>query len=322
MPTRRVSIVGRSRPESLLPTVDWFFDGDSFLLEELPPRVVLAEELNGTPVFYAKSLNQIFAFRGLGKTMFNHGLLDILIHGGEFLRYKSNGGNRVLLADGELPDVQLQERVRRQIGESNGLLKLMSPERMPGNTFPNLSERKWQVEFLKRIGMWKPDVVVFDTLTGCFKFDTNDADTWREVNSFLIELRILGLCVILIHHAGKAGTQRGRTDGDDNLDLSIKLEAPKGWAPGDGLEVAVSYEKVRAGGRLSEFCAAYRENKWELTQDETARQAFNMLMAGKSSRAVATALDLNQTAVIRIKRQAEKNGIQFPAVRGGRPGAV
>ena len=237
-------------PESQLPTVDWFFDGDSFLLEELPPRLVLAEELNGTPVFYAKSLNQIFAFRGLGKTMFVHGLVDILINGGEFLRYKSNGGMRVLLADGELPDVQLQDRVRRQIGDSSRLLKLISPERLPGNTFPNLSERKWQVEFLKRIGMWTPDVIVFDTLSGSFKFDTNDADTWREVNGFLIELRILGLCVILVHHAGKAGTQRGRTDGDDNLDLSIKLEAPKGWAAGDGLEVAVSYERCGQGDDL------------------------------------------------------------------------
>ena len=71
-------------PESQLPNVDWFFDGDSFLLEELEPRTVLAEEVNGTPVFYAKSLNQIFAFRGLGKTMFTHGLVNILIHGGEF----------------------------------------------------------------------------------------------------------------------------------------------------------------------------------------------------------------------------------------------
>ena len=47
-----------------------------------------------------------------------------------------------------------------------------------------------------------------------------------------------------------------------------------------------------------------------------------MLMQGKSSRAIGTALDLNQSAVIRIKRQAEKNGIHFPMVRGGRPGGV
>ena len=306
-------------PESQLPVVDWFFDADDFLREELPPRAVLVEELNGTPVLYEKSLNQVFAFRGLGKTMFVHGLVKILIHGGEFLRYKSTGGMRVLIADGELPDVQLQDRLMRSVGDSSGLLKLMSPERMPGKIFPSLSERKWQIEFLRRIERLKPDVVVFDTLTGCFKFDTNDPDTWREVNGFLIELRIRGLCVILVHHAGKAGTQRGRTDGDDNLDLSIKLEAPKGWAPGDGLEIAVSYEKVRAGGRLSEFCAAYRENgKWELTQDETRQQALNMLMLGKSVRAVATALDMTPSSVFRVNGRRRKPAPTFRLVKVGR----
>lgn len=310
-----------SEPETV--AAEWFFDADTFLAEKLPPRRVLASDNNGTAAFYAKSLNQIFAYRGQGKTMFTHGLLKILLLGGEFLRYKSPGGLKVVLCDGELPDIQLQERIQKLIGQSNGLLKLMSPDRMPNHTFPSLSNTEWQTEFLKRAEIEKPDVIVFDTLTACFRFDTNDPDIWSQVNQFFIALRIKGYCVIIVHHAGKSGTQRGRTDGDDNLDLSLKLDAPKGWAPGDGLEFIVSYEKVRAGGDLPGFQAKYDngKDKWEILIDNEGNDIVKWLLKGKSTRWVANKLEVDKTKVWREKRRAEKNGIVFPEVKDDKKAA-
>lgn len=304
-------------PTFELATSDWFFDAYHFLKEKLPPRRVLASDNNGTAMFYEKSLNQIFAYRGLGKTMFTHGLVGILVHGGEFLRYKSDGGFKVLIADGELPDIQLQQRLQKLVAPPEGKLWLMCPERMPNHTFPSLSEQAWQTEFLTRAEQLKPDVIVFDTLTACFRFDTNDPDVWLQVNQFFISLRIRGYCVIIVHHAGKSGTQRGRTDGDDNLDLSIKLEAVKGSSPGEGLEVVVSYEKVRAGGNLPGFQAAYREDAktWEVVEDEDGNEIFKMLMKGKSIRSIATALDVDKSKVWRVKKSAEKKGVKFPDVK-------
>lgn len=301
-----------AEPETV--AAEWFFDADDFIKEKLPPRRVLVSDNNRSAVFYEKSLNQVFAYRGQGKTMFTHGLVNILIHGGEFLRYKSTGGFKVLIADGELPDIQLQERVIKLIGNSGGLLKLMSPDRMPKHIFPSLSDPGWQAEFLKRAEELKPDVIVFDTLTACFRFDTNDADVWLLVNQFFIALRIKGYCVIVVHHAGKSGSQRGRTDGDDNLDLSIKLDAPKGWAPGDGLEIIVSYEKVRAGGDLPGFQAKYDNDsgKWNTEVDEEGNEVVRMLLQGDSVRSVASALDIPKTKIWRLKKQSEKAGIKFP----------
>lgn len=308
----------KEQPE--VAAAEWFFDADDFLKEKLPPRRVLASDNNGTPFLFEKSLNQVFAFRGQGKTMFTHGLVNILVHGGEFLRYKSHGGAKVLIADGELPDIQLQERVQKLIGPSGGLLKLMSPDRMPNQVFPTLSNPEWQDEFLKRADEWKPDVIVFDTLTACFRFDTNDPDIWLNVNQFFISLRMKGYCIIIVHHAGKSGTQRGRTDGDDNLDLSIKLDAPKGWAPGDGLELIVSYEKVRAGGNLPGFQAVYCDasGKWDIAVDVEGNEAVKLMLQGKSVRGVAISLDIDKNKVHRIKKQAEKAGIVFPPVKSGR----
>lgn len=296
---------------------EWFFDADDFLKEELPPRRVLAKDTNGTALLYEKSLNQIFAYRGQGKTMFTHGLVNILVHGGEFLRYTSSGGLKVLIADGELPDIQLQDRIKKLIGPSEGLLKLMSPERMPSHIFPSLSNPDWQAEFLTRAEKLRPNVIVFDTLTACFRFDTNDPDIWLQVNQFFIALRIKGFCVIVVHHAGKSGTQRGRTDGDDNLDLSIKLDSVKGWAPGEGLEIIVSYEKVRAGGHLPGFQAAYSDDrqKWEVKPDEEGNGIVAQLLKGRSIRSIASSLDVDKNKIWRVKKSAEKNGIVFPEVK-------
>lgn len=303
--------------KAIMTDAEWFFDADDFLKEKLPPRRALVSDNNGTPLLYEKSLNQVFAYRGQGKTMFTHGLVKLLVHGGEFLRYKSHGGIKVLIADGELPDIQLQERVCKLIGPSGGLLKLMSPDRMPNHIFPSLSNPEWQTEFLAQCDRWNPAVIVFDTLTACFRFDTNDPDMWLQVNQFFITLRMKGYCIIIVHHAGKSGTQRGRTDGDDNLDLSIKLDAPKGSAPGEGLELAVSYEKVRAGGHLPGFNAAYSDvsNVWEIAADTEGNEAIKMMLTGKSVRAVAVNLDIDRNKVYRYRRQAEKNGITFPPVR-------
>lgn len=300
-------------PEFELAKSDWFFDAYDFLKEKLPPRRVLVSDNNGTAVLYEKSLNQIFAFRGLGKTMFTHGIVGILVHGGEFLRYKSEGGYKVLIADGELPDIQLQQRLQKLVAPPQGRLWLMSPERMPNHSFPSLSDPEWQAEFLKRAELLQPDVIVFDTLTACFRFDTNDPDIWLQVNQFFIALRIKGYCVIVVHHAGKSGTQRGRTDGDDNLDLSIKLDAPKGWGPGDGLEVMVSYEKLRAGGNLPEFQAKYEGGKWEVMADEVANEIVSLLMAGETMRSIAGMLNVSKSKIERTKRLAERQGgMKFP----------
>ena len=194
----------------------------------------------------------------------------MLTQGGEFLRFRSEGGFRTVLVDGELPAVQLQERLREFSGTPKGLLKILSPELMPNpKAFPVLSDPVQQAAFIKQIEAFSPRVLIFDTLTRIFKFDTNDPDAWIVVNDFLLDLRFRGYCVILIHHAGKNGTQRGRTDGDDNLDMTVQLEPRYGWQPGDGLQFKWRYEKVRHGGHLPEFEAEYQAEtrSWQVVQD-------------------------------------------------------
>jgi AAA domain len=299
-------------------TDDWFVTGDEFLTQDLGTRTAyLSDKETGATVLYEASLNQLFATRGLGKSIVTNALLKCLIGGKDFLRLKSAGGLNVLLVDAELPPIQLQERLK-EFGDT-GQLKILSPYLMPDpKAFPNLSQAEGQQRFTEKIAGLDAQVIIFDTLTRCFRFDTNDPDAWLRVNDFLTDLRAQGYCVLLVHHEGKNGTQRGRTDGDDNLDVSIQLEKPYGWQPGDGLAFKWKYSKVRHGGHLPDFEAAYEaEGGWRLVEDGRLPEVMKLHAAGKSTRAIAAALDMGQSAVSRLIRKVNQNRLAALNAKAG-----
>jgi len=300
----------------------------SIKTRKIEPREVLLA-YGATPVFYKASINMLWAYRGIGKSIVADVLAKVMTQGGEWLGFKSEGGHNVLLCDGELPAAQIQERVREFINpeEEDERLRIWSPE---FGVFPNFGAKRkyitadkakpgekvgWEKHPLVEVmEAFKPKVIIFDTLTRCFRFDTNDTEQCLYVNDLLVNLRQLGVCVLIVHHAGKNATQRGRTDIDDNLDVSIKLDKPYGWAPGDGLAFQWGWEKVRHGGHLPGFEAEYsnptgkpEDGVWRLATDSRTAEVLEMHKAGKSQRAVATALDLSQPTVNRIIRRAEQD---------------
>jgi hypothetical protein len=279
---------------------------DEFLDRVIEPRrVFLEDSKTNTPIFRSSSINQIFAYRGIGKSVVGHCLLAAMLKHENFLHLRSSGQDlRAVLVDGELPSVELQERLRQFVGKTQGRLMLITPEVMPTNyRFPVLSQAEDQMQFIREIEPFRPDIVVFDSLASCFRFDTNDPDVWDLVNAFLRDLRTRGYCVLIMHHAGKLGSQRGRTDGDDDLDISIKLSPIQGWTPGDGIRFEWTYEKVRAGGRLQGFSAKLDSMGNWVVDDEAEQRAVEMLKAGQSIRAVAKESGLTKGKVEGLKKK-------------------
>jgi putative DNA primase/helicase len=174
---------------------------------------------------------------------------------------------------------------------------------------------------MNRLRAWRPDVIIFDTKSSVFKHDTNDQQQLLVVNEFLIQLRAQGYAVILTHHAGKNGSQRGRTDNDDILDLVIQLKARDGWSPGDGLEFALEFEKNRYGDKLECFDAKWsREKGWERLVDRDS-EVVGLALKGSSINAIAKRLKIGNGRVAGVLNRARKNGIQIPDAQGGRPAA-
>ena len=74
--------------------------------------------LDDVPLIREKTVTEILAYRGNGKSMLVASLIKILTDGGEFAGFRSDGGKRVLLVDGELPEELLQSRLRQMLGKT------------------------------------------------------------------------------------------------------------------------------------------------------------------------------------------------------------
>jgi len=83
---------------------------------------------DGTPVLCGESLNQIWAWRGTGKTNFALGLTRALANGTGFLRWQAQRPCKVLYVEGEIPGAPFQQRNRHLIGPSApaGNIRLIS----------------------------------------------------------------------------------------------------------------------------------------------------------------------------------------------------
>src|SRR5207302_1725194 len=73
----------------------------------------------------------------------------------------------------------------------------------------------------------------------------NDAESWTPVQEWLLSLRRRGISVLIIHHAGKDGQQRGTSRREDVLDTSISLRRPSDYKATEGARFEIHIEKGR-----------------------------------------------------------------------------
>ena len=65
------------------------------------------------------------------------------------------------------------------------------------------------------------------------------------MQNWLLQLRRQGVAVLLIHHAGTNGRQRGTSRREDALDTVIALRRPDDYSPEQGARFEVHFEKLR-----------------------------------------------------------------------------
>lgn len=214
------------------------WDSRAFLHTKFPPReplVVIGESDN--PVFTKHSINQIFAARGTGKSML--ALAGVHSTGGRFLNWKVVKPSSVLYVDGELPNSQIQERMRL-LHSRDAHIQLITLDDHP-NGIPSLAEQDGQEWLEAELG--GVEVLILDSVASLAPFSTNDEERWIPFLVWLQKLRSRGLCIHVLHQAGKSGLQRGHSRNDDPLDIQIKLNVRnKNW---DYLNFNLSYETFR-----------------------------------------------------------------------------
>lgn len=90
-------------------------------------------------------------------------------------------------------------------------------------------------------------VMILDNISCLFAgLNEDKKQDWEPINAWLIRLRHRGVAVVLVHHAGKGGMQRGTSGREDSLDTVIQLDRPTGYDQTEGCHFEVRFTKSRS----------------------------------------------------------------------------
>lgn len=202
-----------------------------FLARDIPPREWLFENAIPHP-----SLGMLYAWRGCGKTFTALDMAVALAAGRAWADYPCPKPRRVLYVDGEMPLGDLATRLRDLCGKivPAGLYILASEDMMAAGNELNLAKSAHRNTLLRALAKMEErdesiDFMVLDNWSALVRgVDENDNAALDPIKSWLVMLRHARTSVLLIHHAGKGGAQRGASAREDNLDYSIQLNAVLG----------------------------------------------------------------------------------------------
>lgn len=287
---------------------------DQFLALEVAPRALLL-----SPIFPEKGLGMVYAPRGMGKTLLALSMGYAVASGTSVARWTAPTARRVLYVDGEMPLAVLQERLGAIIAgaparpASTDFLMLAADYFPEG--LPNLATSAGQAAIegmLDGVAL----VVIDNISTLASGGRDNDVESWAPVQGWLLKLRRRGVSVLLIHHAGKAGQQRGTSRREDVLDTVIALRRPSDYSPADGARFDVHIEKARGayGDAVKPFEAKYEAGAkgaaWSTRDlvDADLDRVILLLKDGLSVRDIAEETGLSKSAVHRLKKKAEADG--------------
>lgn len=276
-------------------------DGDPRLEPAKPLRALNVMEL-GThrfpervqllgPLLCAGDQAMIFAARGVGKTMVALGITMALAFGDRFLRWKAAKPVGVLYFDGEMSGAVMQERVRAFIPpdareDLADNFRLFTPDLLPeGQPLPDLSTAAGQ-QLVEPLIHADTKVVVIDNLSAwCRSGAENESESWVPVADWLLTLRRRGIAVLLVHHAGKNGQQRGSSKREDLLDLSVELRRAGDYDP----KLGAAFSWVISKGRHLHGEDAAELDLTLQIEDGLARWTFKEAEASNQERILALA---------------------------------
>lgn len=273
------------------------------------------------PWLHSQDLAMIFAGRGIGKTHLALAIAFAVATGGAFARWQAPRPAKVLYLDGELPGVVLQRRLAMHLPDvepAPGFFKVFTPDLVPeGVPLPDLATVSGQRQIEAMIEDDTALIVIDNLSAWCRTGRENEAESWHPVAGWILQLRRRGMAVLLIHHAGKGGQQRGTSKREDLLDVVIGLSRPKDYDPRQGAVFVLEFSKARnlAGDGAEslelELGGDDQRAVWQCRTVESS--TFDRVVAladeGLSQSEIATELDLNKSSVSRHLRKARELGL-------------
>lgn len=288
---------------------------EEFLLSTLPERDYLLH-----PVIPEQGIVMLVAKRGIGKT-FTALHMSLSVAGGlSLFNWHAPQARRVLYVDGEMPAISMQERLAAL---ATGMaapphamqnFSIITPD-IQSRPMPDLATTNGQQAlepFLAGV-----DLLVLDNLaTLCRTGKENESQSWTPMQTWLLDLRRRGMAVLLVHHAGKSGDQRGTSAREDIMDTVISLRRPTTYSVAEGARFEVHLTKARGivGEDAMPFEVHLRSEGNQLIWDVNelvnvqAEQLKQLLAEGFSIRDCADEMGVSKSVVHRLKKKLEEGG--------------
>ncbi|MCE5210740.1 MAG: AAA family ATPase [Deltaproteobacteria bacterium] len=269
-------------------------------------------------------IGMITAGRGIGKTWLALSIALAATRSYTIGGWETDIPTGCMYLDGEMSKYWLQSRI---IALQNGLvrdqkaarLKFLSSDYMRSSLkiSPKLTNPKWRKAIFDYL-IKNQDIrlLIIDNLA-CLTpgIDENLKKDWDDIAQWLYDLRALEVAVILIHHTGKGGEQRGTSAREDALDFSIKLKRPEGYLPEEGANFIVEFTKTREldGNAVKEMHLNLRKTvhgvEWEVLEAETKKNGLilSMLKEGNLKQTeIAKELGVSPAYVSQVRKKAKE----------------
>jgi putative DNA primase/helicase len=227
-------------------------------LSEFLGMTFAKRELILAPWLPAKSIAELYAWRGVGKTYVGLAIALAVATGGTFGRWSAPKPRKVLYVDGEMPREELQDRLwelvngagldldHDEIKKLSDKLEILTFDMLPPDVpVPNLSTPEGQAFIEAHLD--GVELVIFDNLSSLFRSgEENAAEDWQSAQDWFLSLRRRGISTIFFQHSGKKGGQRGTSKHEDVTNAVIALKHPDDYKIEQGLRAEVHFEKARS----------------------------------------------------------------------------
>jgi putative DNA primase/helicase len=288
---------------------------DDLMAMEIPERELLLD-----PILPAKGLMMIHARRGGSKTFLALAMGLAVAGGTNLLRWSAPKARRVLYVDGEMTLIDLQRRVAALragtgVGICNDHFRLLAADHTDVPDLGTEAGRQALDPLLDGV-----DLLIVDNIsTLCWVGSDNSAGSWTSMQEWILRLRRRGIAVLLVHHSGKSGEQRGTSRREDVLDTVIGLRRPADYKPQQGARFEVHVEKSRAhfgdAGRPFEANLVSMADGCGLTwsacdlKPSHLEDAAALFRDGFTVRAVAAQLGIARSSAGRLRQKAQEDGL-------------
>jgi hypothetical protein len=278
-------------------------------------------ELLLKPWLHSQDLTMIHAGRGIGKTHLAIAIMYAVATGGSFAGWVAPKPTKVLYLDGELPGSVLQNRLSMHLPleePQRGFVRVFTPDLLPdGVGLPDLSTPTGQ-DIVEAMIEEDTGLLIIDNLSAwCRTGRENEGESWNPIAAWILQLRRRGIAVLMIHHSGKNGEQRGTSKKEDLLDAVIKLKRPAEYDPKHGAIFVLEFTKARNlsgdAAQSLELTLAGDENQVQWICRTLEQSTFARVVAltndGMSQTDIAEELKVNKSNVSRHLKAARDQGL-------------